>query len=86
MIIVCHLEKPVTDIIVEVHGITTTRNMQHPNGLKVAVLALVSTVSKEDPQFGLAKRVIAINDHDLGNDLLGLELTEDMISIEKINL
>lgn len=75
-----------TDIIVEVHGITTPQNLQYSNGLKVAILALVSTVSKENPQFGLAKRVVAINDHDIGSDLLGLELTDDMISIERIEL
>jgi hypothetical protein len=75
-----------TDIIVEVHGITISQNLQHPNGLKVAALALVSTVSKENPHFGLAKRIVAVGDHDIGNDLLGLELTEDMTSVEKLDL
>jgi hypothetical protein len=74
------------DIIVEIHGITTSQNLRHPNGLKVAALAIVSTVSKENPQFGLAKRIVAINDHDIGQDLLGLDLTEEMTSIEKIDL
>lgn len=75
-----------SDLIVEVHGITTPQNLQHPNGLRVAALALVSTVSTENPQFGLAKRIIAISEHEIGNDLLGLELTEEMTLVEKIEL
>lgn len=75
-----------TDIIVEIHGITVSQNLKNSNGLKVSALVLVSTVSKENPHFGLAKRIVAISDHHIGQDLLGTELTEDMTDIENIDL
>lgn len=71
--------------IIKVHSISpATGFVFNDNGARVACFALVSSVNMDHPTLAPGQQIIAIGEHDIGQDLLGVEVTQRMSLIDCI--